>query len=1126
MEWNRLPTNVSIGNIQNPFKQIKMILKNSDKILYMFIPIISMFISCRNVNDKVPEGVDWPRYQYDNLNSGSSPEQLEFPLFNSWLYISQHAPSPAWPPPAKQDYWHEIPKLSPLITFDRAYHITTMKNLLYFASSADNKIYCINAETGKESWAFFTEAPNRLAPVVYKERVYFGSDDGIFYCLNALNGEPVWKYKATGSSRKIIGNGRIISVSPVRTGCIVRNDTVFFAAGLFPRQEVYTIALDANNGTEIWKKKQDGIAPQGYPVASDREIIIPNSRSRPYAFDLKTGEQSKRLTTGAGGDYIALSDTEIFHGMNNFGEITGDDILKAAFSGHRIITTGDTYYIASDYRLTAINKADYEKILRKREYLKKELENITNELRDLFSKSKKLKASESHSINRQIEIKLDSASVLGERIQQLEGKEILWSQSIVRPYSMILTKNALIVGEEDRLGAYSAVDGKLIWNHQVEGCVYGLSVSHNKLFASTDKGFIYCFCPGEEQQTEIVRAGENSRPFKRDKFYAETARQILDQANLKKGFCLVLDFNEGNLAYEIAMQSEMNIIGVETDGWKVKELREKFDRAGLYGNRVTIFEGNLKELAFTDYFANLVVSDKLLTSGRLTESIEEIYRLLRPGGGLACLGQPEGKERIIKKKMEEWVAGSIAENCVIDEENGIWLKIQREKLPGSGEWTHLYANPQNTASSDDKLVNDHLVPQWFGAPGPREMADRHHRAMTPLFKNGIVYIPGFARLFAADAYNGTLLWEKVIPDFNRLGIFRDAGNMVITDEMLYMALTSEAIALNPETGHQEKMFVMPQLFPRRTRYWGYLAVQDNKLLGSGRKPEAGFNSMSWQDDNELWYDYQRSVTSDYIFCLDRLSGKNLWTYCSGIIVNPTITVGGNRMYFLESHHPVALADEDGLLRMEDVLGDQAYLVALDLQSGELLWKKHLDISVRRHSIFLSYKQEKLITVSGKNKNNGVYYDVYAFNAENGDLIWHQEQDNEKAIGGGHGEQHLHQAIVGDRVYAEPYAYELQTGNLVKDWKLVRNGHGCGTISASENNLFFRAGNPALCNLYEDETAQKINIVNRPGCWINIIPAGGLVLIPEASSGCSCDFPLQTSLVYLPRSGELDAEISQ
>jgi hypothetical protein len=44
---------------------------------------------------------------------------------------------------------------------------------------------------------------------------------------------------------------------------------------------------------------------------------------------------------------------------------------------------------------------------------------------------------------------------------------------------------------------------------------------------------------------------------------------------------------------------------------------------------------------------------------------------------------------------------------------------------------------------------------------------------------------------------------------------------------------------------------------------------------------------------------------------------------------------------------------------------------------------------------------------------------------------------------------------------------------------------------------------------------RLTDVTRPGCWINIIPAGGLVLIPEASSGCTCGFSIQTSMAFIP-----------
>jgi hypothetical protein len=43
----------------------------------------------------------------------------------------------------------------------------------------------------------------------------------------------------------------------------------------------------------------------------------------------------------------------------------------------------------------------------------------------------------------------------------------------------------------------------------------------------------------------------------------------------------------------------------------------------------------------------------------------------------------------------------------------------------------------------------------------------------------------------------------------------------------------------------------------------------------------------------------------------------------------------------------------------------------------------------------------------------------------------------------------------------------------------------------------------------------LNRVSRPGCFINIIPAGGVVSVPEASAGCTCSYPLQGSFAYVP-----------
>jgi hypothetical protein len=50
---------------------------------------------------------------------------------------------------------------------------------------------------------------------------------------------------------------------------------------------------------------------------------------------------------------------------------------------------------------------------------------------------------------------------------------------------------------------------------------------------------------------------------------------------------------------------------------------------------------------------------------------------------------------------------------------------------------------------------------------------------------------------------------------------------------------------------------------------------------------------------------------------------------------------------------------------------------------------------------------------------------------------------------------------------------------------------------------------------EAAEARRVTTVTRLGCWINVIPAGGLVLIPEASSGCTCPYALQTTMALAP-----------
>ena len=153
------------------------------------------------------------------------------------------------------------------------------------------------------------------------------------------------------------------------------------------------------------------------------------------------------------------------------------------------------------------------------------------------------------------------------------------------------------------------------------------------------------------------------------------------------------------------------------------------------------------------------------------------------------------------------------------------------------------------------------------------------------------------------------------------------------------------------------------------------------------------------------------------------------------------------------------------------------------------------------------------------KTSRVWYDIQVFDGTEGDRQWTASQKQSTKIGGSHGEQDHHPVIIGSTLYCEPFAWNLNTGKRAANfgWK-NQHRRGCGTLTASASTVFFRDGTASMFDL-KSNTYSKVTATTRPGCWINMIPAGGLLLVPEASSGCTCNFAIQTSLAFRPRGGK-------
>jgi outer membrane protein assembly factor BamB len=592
----------------------------------------------------------------------------------------------------------------------------------------------------------------------------------------------------------------------------------------------------------------------------------------------------------------------------------------------------------------------------------------------------------------------------------------------------------------------------------------------------------------------------------------------------------VLGSEEGRLAYEIAKRTKLQVIAVEQDAQKVIAARKKLHRAGYYGSRITVHHGKLDELPYPAYFANLIVSESTLLSGELPPSAAEMFRVLRPCGGAAIIGQFKETDRkrnkLKQSNLEHWLNNATIPGWRINKHNGLWAVIRRKPLLGSRDWTQLYADAAHTACSGDQLRGP-MALQWFGKPGPRSIIDRHHRPMSSLVKDGRIFVPAVEGIIAVDAYNGTELWQLDVPNSRRIGALKDSGHMLATDEYVYIAAEEKCWAVDVVTGVRKRTLKVPQLDDRYKHDWGYLNHLGDCLLGTGQKVRASFYKQDFhgKPDNGshiLEGDFRSVIVSDYLFAIDRHTGATQWTYKEGMIMNSAITVGDGRIYFAECRNPEITKDVDGRLRIDKFCYKNLFIVAIDAETGDKIWQRPFQFPYE-HIMFLNYAENTLLFTGTYNKDNLVNYGLFAFAADTGEEKWQTDYIGLNSAGtepfgtgGEHGEQWQHPVINGKTLYSRPYAFDLHTG-AKKQYYVYRGGNGCGGLTGSAYYLYGRGSNPRMYPIEVDSTGGiPLTQVTRPGCWLNIIPAGGLILVPESSSGCTCGYSLQSSLAFAPR----------
>jgi len=1100
----------------------------------------------------VAKAGDWPTYQHDIARSGITSEKLAMPLEPCWVFRPRKAPVPAWGDP-KAGPVEGILELR-RVHFDDCFQVAAAGGRVFFGSSAENKLVCLDGATGQPRWIRILGGPIRLAPTVFGDRVLVGCDDGYAYCFDAAEGAPVWQFHAAPEDRRVLGHGQLISLWPLRCGVLVDGGIAYLAAGIFPAEGVFLHALDARDGRPLWRNDtcgetpQSRISPQGYLLASKELLYVPMGRVSPVSFDRATGQIKNMTYFGKpiGGTYAVLDGDQVFTGTEELVGYVGDSRGRlGSLMGRKAVIAGGTIYVAGTEKLASVDRQKHPAATSKIQSIKTRQSQLGQ-----VARTKALRS----------EQRQKQAAALAEELhkaQQQLAASVRWEVPCTCHEALILAGDMLVAGGAGEVRAVDAGSGKTLWSAQVDGIAKGLAVADGRLLVSTDQGLIYAFGPQGTKPLGAVAEPVVANPFAgspHGSLFAQAAETILKETGIQRGYCLVLGLETGQLALELARRSQLTVHAVSPDAEKVAAARKALDAAGVYGSRVCVDQFPLEKVPYADYFANLIVSETAIVGGNLPEAAE-VFRMLKPLGGTAMIGRPaagaadqraaKGDSPILAAQksgpspaaqqsgqspegstnggpldaqLRRWLEQSKIEGQVLSS-RGVWAKIVRGPLAGAGSWTHLYANAGNTGCSDDELLRCPLRVLWFGHPGPGQMVNRHARAAGPLAIDGRLFIQGENVVMAYDQYNSLKLWEREIPGAMRQNASHDTSNLAVTPDSLLVAVNDKCLRLDPATGRTLATFSLPQ--PQgKGRQWGYMA-SDGKLVFGSSKIAA--------------------MSSEAVFAVDPSSGKHTWVYRSTQIGHNAIAVGDGRVFLVD--HQVTAAQRQQVLAQSPQAEapaassgsrpawaqpaaervDVRKLVALDARTGQVCWQTPLDLThCGKTNVATIYHRGVLLLF-------GVYLDghywqqffagqfaqrrVIALSADDGKMLW------SKAVG-----YRVRPIVIGDTLYAEPWAFDLRTGEQKSrihpvsgeagPWQFARPGHHCGCPIGSPHCLFFRSFCLGYYDLEGDYGTMHFG-AQRPGCWVNFIPAGGLLLMPEASAGCMCPFPNMCSLALQP-----------
>ena len=1122
---------------------------------------------------------DWPVYRHDNNRSSATAERLAVKKLKPvWTYRSPIPPQPAWDGPARWDAYHGIHSLPARRDYDVVFAPIIVGRSLYFGSSADDSVHCIDTRTGEEKWTFTTGGPVRIAPTHYKGKLYFGSDDGLAYCITADTGKRVWSYSPAPQQRLVLQDGRFISARACRTGITIYEDengraTAYFAVSFLPWVSPYICALDPETGEPEgegrYARRFDHPFPiEGAMLATKTHLYAPRGNKPSELFRRTDGTPLGGIWASSGGIFCLHIPEE-----------------------NRIVACGLAYKGAAALLDTPLDGLGDSKRIR---YIR-------------GARGMAYKSGVSYTRNQ--------GNVYA---TERKTNRKLWDVGGGAMFDVIVAGNAVFIGAEDKVRAVSASTGKPAWEARVLGQAHALAVADRALFVSTDRGTITCFRPAttaprrkkaakKKSKTTRDAAKVTAGPFVRyldansaeiswhtarltptilvygdgAKTFRDAKPKIVHRAVMKdisldraykyqiRTFVRGVWRQTGNYAIDTHFNFHLPSIPEQADPYAKDEMAGAYAKVAAYavktakadqGLCLVIGAGDLGHLGYriakaTRMRVLYVDADlkqveaaraKLFATGAYGARVavlhvENTTNLPLPGGVFHLIvgnspmtagkwtGDIDEVARLLKPVqgvalfgrpagVEETalgLRGPVFKWDVTMTDDGIWGRLARTKpTAGSKPWTHMYGGAHNTACSDDTLQGAASFEQFV-----TQWLGRPGARYQADRQN---------RKPAPLAANGRLFMQGL-------------GTLISVDAYDGTVLWSLEI---PGLAH----FNMTR--------------DSSNFCTDGDYVYLAFRDKCWMIEADTGKVHKMLD----VVPKPRRKQAPRWGYVASVedtLIGSTAQMGAEWSGYWGSG---AWYEHGG---WEKICSDQ--LFGIDKKTGSIKWTYtkgviiHTTITIGNKRIYFCESRDKRAIDSGSRALNGgeIWDEQYlvALDVNTGKKLWEEKFQRGRIVAGNAmyslayaGEKLVLSSASGGKGGGNHFIYAFDAASGKEAWKAQMRwpgyGHGvhlgrpvvvgdtlyispgvfeletgkrlpikapkgaCGTESASRHALFSRA---STIGIWDRKTHKQTVVPTvRPDCWLTAIPAEGLLLAPEGGGGCVCSFWLESSIALAPR----------